>query len=337
MELQNLGRSFSATTFTHVETNGVPNGNGLHEQSLEYEVEPGCCTKAYCSKCAASCCTEKTLRRKLPLLTWLKKYSRGDFLGDLIAGITVGLTLVPQVIAFSELANLPAEFVSAPVSAGFISAAAIIIVMSQFKSILGLTGMHGEDAIELIRGLYRRIGSTNLEDLGLGLVCIVFLIALREIRRVQWAWCFSPEIAKKVSQIMHVLSAARNVFLIMLCSIAAYIWDAKSGKWGITLTVDGEVVNVPQRDFTDIVHAAGSAMFVIPLIAIVEHVAVCKSFANRKAVDVNQELIALGMSQLVSSFFRSMPITGSISTSCVNAVSGVRTPLGGLFAGQAIN
>jgi MFS superfamily sulfate permease-like transporter len=52
-----------------------------------------------------------------------------------------------------------------------------------------------------------------------------------------------------------------------------------------------------------------------------------------KAVDVNQELIALGASQFLAAFFHSMPVTGSISTSCVNAVSGVKTPLGGLWAG----
>ncbi|CAG0918803.1 unnamed protein product [Notodromas monacha] len=100
--------------------------------------------------------------------------------------------------------------------------------------------------------------------------------------------------------------------------------------------VDEVLEDAPERGFLQILQIGGSAVFVIPLISIVEHIAVCKSFAQRRAVDVDQELVALGVSQVLGAFVHSMPVTGSISTTCVNAVSGVRTTFGGIWAGTIV-
>lgn len=54
-------------------------------------------------------CTRKMLLRRLPVLDWLPRYSRSDFMGDLVAGITVGLTVIPQSLAYSNVAGLPAQ------------------------------------------------------------------------------------------------------------------------------------------------------------------------------------------------------------------------------------
>ncbi len=43
----------------------------------------------------------------LPILSWLQTYSRADFRGDLLAGLTVGVMLVPQGMAYAMLAGLP--------------------------------------------------------------------------------------------------------------------------------------------------------------------------------------------------------------------------------------
>lgn len=44
----------------------------------------------------------------MPLLRWLPTYSREDAVGDLVAGITVGLTVIPQALAYAGIAGLPA-------------------------------------------------------------------------------------------------------------------------------------------------------------------------------------------------------------------------------------
>lgn len=52
---------------------------------------------------------KKNLYKRLPILTWLPKYNTADAVGDLIAGITVGLTVIPQGLAYSSVAGLPTE------------------------------------------------------------------------------------------------------------------------------------------------------------------------------------------------------------------------------------
>jgi hypothetical protein len=55
--------------------------------------------------------------------------------------------------------------------------------------------------------------------------------------------------------------------------------------------------------------------------------------ASGTMLDATQEMITLGLCNLVGSFLRSMPISGSFTRSAVNNASGVRTPFGGLYTG----
>jgi SulP family sulfate permease len=46
----------------------------------------------------------------LPFLEWLPGYGTRHFKGDLVAGLTVALVLVPQSMAYALLAGLPAYY-----------------------------------------------------------------------------------------------------------------------------------------------------------------------------------------------------------------------------------
>ncbi|KAF5528803.1 family sulfate permease, partial [Fusarium phyllophilum] len=45
-----------------------------------------------------------------PFLSWVGKYNLIWFIGDLVAGITVGAVVVPQSMAYAQLAQLPVEY-----------------------------------------------------------------------------------------------------------------------------------------------------------------------------------------------------------------------------------
>ncbi|XP_063240339.1 sodium-independent sulfate anion transporter-like isoform X2 [Bacillus rossius redtenbacheri] len=53
---------------------------------------------------------KSALLRHVSVLRWLPSYSRLDALGDLVAGVTLGLTMMPQSIAYASLAGLSAEY-----------------------------------------------------------------------------------------------------------------------------------------------------------------------------------------------------------------------------------
>lgn len=59
----------------------------------------------------------------------------------------------------------------------------------------------------------------------------------------------------------------------------------------------------------------------------------CYFLADGKPVDATQELLATGLCNIGNSFFHAYPGSGSFSRSAVNAASGVRTPMEGLYAG----
>ncbi|XP_026687776.1 sodium-independent sulfate anion transporter-like [Diaphorina citri] len=50
------------------------------------------------------------LHRKVPILAWLPKYNVNAAVSDVLAGITVGLTLIPQAIAYASLAGLNPKY-----------------------------------------------------------------------------------------------------------------------------------------------------------------------------------------------------------------------------------
>ena len=48
----------------------------------------------------------RLLRRRLPVLRWLPEYSADLAVADLVAGLTLGLTMLPQSIAYAQLAGV---------------------------------------------------------------------------------------------------------------------------------------------------------------------------------------------------------------------------------------
>jgi len=101
-------------------------------------------------------------------------------------------------------------------------------------------------------------------------------------------------------------------------------------------TTDGTLIPEEDISFGEMASQLGSAFVIIPIIAILESVAIAKAFSGGKPVDASQEMIALGASNIVGGFFSSMPTTGSFSRTAVNCASGVRTQLGGLFTGALV-
>ncbi|KAJ8959234.1 hypothetical protein NQ318_022497 [Aromia moschata] len=50
------------------------------------------------------------VQRSLPILKWSKEYNADKAICDVVGGITVGLTLIPQVLAYASLAGLDPQY-----------------------------------------------------------------------------------------------------------------------------------------------------------------------------------------------------------------------------------
>ena len=70
------------------------------------------------------------------------------------------------------------DFISAPVISGFCSAAAVTVILSQLKSILGLS-FRGSSFIDVLPGFFNHWRSISVWDSTLGLTFIIFLVLLK--------------------------------------------------------------------------------------------------------------------------------------------------------------
>ncbi|XP_076302565.1 sodium-independent sulfate anion transporter-like [Lasioglossum baleicum] len=55
-------------------------------------------------------CRKKLLYKRVPIASWIQKYRKDYIVSDLVAGITVGLTVIPQAIAYANVAGLPLQY-----------------------------------------------------------------------------------------------------------------------------------------------------------------------------------------------------------------------------------
>lgn len=87
-------------------------------------------------------------------------------------------------------------------------------------------------------------------------------------------------------------------------------------------------------DFLDMVSELGSGLLVIPLIVLLEDIAICKAFSDGRTIDATQEMIALGVANVANSFMQAYPGGGSLARSVVSNGSGVKTTFNGLYTGK---
>lgn len=54
--------------------------------------------------------TVNYLLEKIPVYRWLPPYSPSWLLNDLVAGLTIGVLLVPQSLAYAKVAGIPGQY-----------------------------------------------------------------------------------------------------------------------------------------------------------------------------------------------------------------------------------
>ncbi|KAL9833618.1 sodium-independent sulfate anion transporter isoform 6-T6 [Geothlypis trichas] len=352
----------------------------------------------------------------LPVLRWLPRYSRAWLPLDVLAGLAVGLTAVPQALAYAELAGLPLQyglyssfmgcfvycllgtakdvtlgptaimsllvssyashqpacavllaflsgciqlamgllrlgflldFISCPVIKGFTSAASITISFNQVKNILGLQGIPRQFFLQLYETL-RRIGETRAGDAVLGLSCLAALAGLRAMRsRLPQAVPTAPLAVRISHLIVWICATARNALVVLSAGLVAYSFQVMGCQpFRLTGSIPQGLppfrpprfsLAVPNGTvpFPSVLQDMGVGLAVVPLMGLLESVAIAKAFASQNGyrIDPSQELLALGVANVLGSFVSSYPITGSFGRTAVNAQSGVCTPAGGLVTG----
>lgn len=364
------------------------------------------------------CCKETSckdvINKRVPITSWLPQYKLGYLPQDILAGITVGLTAIPQGIAYAGVAGLPpqyglysgimgcfvylilgsckdvnigptaimalmiqphvetlgpdiavlacfltgcvilllgilqlgflVDFISFPVVSGFTSAAAITIGSSQLKGLFGLK-KGSNDFLPAWEAVFTHIQDAKLGDSLLSFGSIIFLLVAKKLgqygnREYKPEWTRARNF---LGRFLWMFSLSRNAIIVLFGTFLAWCLS-ENGK--VPFAIIGSVgqgmppIGLPPfsteyknqtYEFPDMAKQLGTTIIFMPLVAILESIAITKAFSKGKSVDATQELIALGCCNIGGSFMRSMSTTGSFTRTALNNASGVVTTLGGVF------
>ena len=232
------------------------------------------------------------------------------------------------------------NFLSHPVVTGFTNAAAIIIGASQLPKVFGIRVISSNDtdwesACQPLT-IIERIESIDVN--GLHAICNADQ-SYQTVARLLEAAVFHthlPTLAMAISGVLGIILFQRFfprlpaiLSIAVLSTVASFLMDyqAMGGAIVSSINIDGLFsFKVPRFDF----NAVGTLFIyaiTISLIGFMEAISVAKSMAatTKQRLDVNQELIGQGLSNVTSSFFQGYSVSGSFSRSAVNLTAGAVT------------
>ncbi|KAI9265010.1 sulfate transporter family-domain-containing protein [Phascolomyces articulosus] len=348
-----------------------------------------------------------------PIVYWIHRYNLTWFISDVIAGVTVGIVVVPQGMGYAKIANLPPEyglyssfvglciycffgtskdisigptavmsllvgqtvanvatsgsgytgpqvgvamalfggiiaaaigfirlgilvdFIPEPAIAGFMTGSSLTIAIGQYPKLFGMTGVNTHDATYLVFGnFFKHLPDTHL-DVAFGLVGLFVLYAFR------FGTAYLGKKYPRYDKLWFFINIMRNGVVVIFGTLIAFLIHIGKNESPISILEDVPAgftaMGVPKVDTNLLSEIAGTLPSVV-IILILEHVAIAKSFGRRNNYKINadQEIIAIGVANIIGCFFGAYPNTGSFSRTAIKARSGVRTPLAGVFSGLVV-
>lgn len=299
----------------------------------------------------------------MPIIKWLPQYEKKMLFEDFVAGVTVGLTAIPQGIAYAVIAGLEPQyglysgfigcfvyfvfgsckditigptaimalmvqryvsaspefavlatflsgiviflfgllnlgffiqFISIPVTGGFVSAAAITIASGQMKSLFGIRSGKTNEFIESWENIFHHYDETRLWDTVLGVGTIVVLLILRKLKDVKG----------KYELFFKYLSLSRNALAVIFGTLLAYLLTDVDDKSSSPFILTGKVtsgfapfqpppfsveINGTRMGFGEMLNNLGTSTIAIPLISILESVAVAKAFCKSSFFQIKKK------------------------------------------------
>ena len=239
-----------------------------------------------------------------------------------LAVFTSAVMGIMQIVAMVLRMGFLVTFLGHPVTSGFTSGAAIIIGLSQLKNMLGIHLDKSQYIYVMLADCVHKLSHTNWMTLLLGTICLIFLFCAKVAsRRYTRLSLFGP--------LAPLLCCVAGTLLIWLCEPlretyhVSYVGEIPNGLFPVSL--DAWNFN----NFAKVLPTALSCC----LIGYMESIAIGKNLAAKHGyeLEAGQELLALGLSNVVGAVFSSYPVTGSFSRSAVNNATGAATQMAGLI------
>ena len=258
------------------------------------------------------------------VLVFASFLSLGIMAEDKIAliSLTVLLSGIFLVLgAFLKIANL-IQYISRSVVTGYITAAAIYIIVNQLKKALGFEIVLPE-------------GSTFLT---------VIWLTLKGLPETHWPTLLLSIAAFGLYWILNRrYKLLPNVAItLVVMSVVGYFLNRILASFTEMAPIKTlSAIDATQWHFSfpalsaDLISQMASVALVIAFLSVLEGTSIGKSLASKagQKLDSNQEMLGMGMANIGCALYQGMPASGSLTRSQLNWVSGAFTPMASILSG----
>lgn len=212
-----------------------------------------------------------------------------------------------------------AQLLSRPVTQGFLSGSAILIVISQAKTLLGVAAL-----ADLPGMVYSALRGAFSPTALLGLGCLALMAFARHALGALLLRLGLPARPTAfVVRLMPLLVIGLATLVVIHLDLAtqgvATVGAIQSGLPGLSLSLP---------DAATLSRLALPAAIIV-LVGMVQNIAMAQALAiqRREKVSANREILGLGVANLFAALHGGMPVGGGVSRTALNVAAGARTPL----------
>ncbi len=250
---------------------------------------------------------------------------------SILVGATLGSLMIPNISQYLMIVSIIAvatgvlaliswalkmgfivKFISKTVLTGFLAGIALFIASGQLPKLLGIPGTSG-NFFDRIYYILINISQTNIYTLAIGFGGIIFL------------YVATKKFPKLPNTLFLVAGSIILITFTSLTSLGVKLVGYIPPGLPSTIIPDPSLVDV------NILVTLAATVF---LVSYIEGYLFAEEYATkyRYKVDGNQELLALGVSNIAVGLFQGLPIGGSLSRTAVNDESGAKSQLAGGIA-----
>ncbi len=201
------------------------------------------------------------------------------------------------------------RFISEPVMTGFIAGVGVVIISTQLAPMFGYSAPIENHVYDTVYDWATNLDQTSFATLAVSVSTLVVLYAVRRHQRVPSA-----------------------LLVVVLWSLAVFAFDLEDHGIAVVGDVPDGLAGPAWPPFDR--HAIGllaGAAFAITFVGFLESIGIERSYARKHGyrVNANDELVALGLSNVSAGLFQGMIVTGAVTRSSIVDAAGARTQLAG--------
>ncbi|RMZ74776.1 hypothetical protein DV737_g5751, partial [Chaetothyriales sp. CBS 132003] len=230
------------------------------------------------------------------------------------------------------------DFIPLTAISAFMTGSALNIAAGQVPTLMGISSKlfdtRASTYLVIIHSL-QYLGHSKT-DAALGLTALFFLYFYR------WVCGFLAKKYPARAKTFFFINTLRSVLVILIYILVSYLME-RHHRDNPTIKILGTVPRgfknaaVPTIN-KEIISSFANELPASVIVLLIEHIAISKSFGriNNYTINPSQEMVAIGVSNILGPFLGGYPATGSFSRTAIKSKAGVRTPFAGVITAVVV-